>query len=179
MSDCEHIPIPPAGDAARRLYDELHALAASFMRHERPDHTLQPTALIHEALLRIGDQAHPDRRLLPQAARAMRRVLVDCARRRNALKRNHGEKALPLSTTVALLSDGSASVVDLLALDEALERLERHDHRHARIVELRYFAGLTVQETADALGVSVSLVEKEWRVAKAWLRAELSPTTAR
>ena len=168
-------------DAAASLfaivYDELRRLAASALRRERPDHTLQPTALVHEAYLRLADE--PDARwenrahFLAVAAQAMRRILVDHARGRNAQKRGSGEVLRPLDgIDVEAFSAGPA--IDLLALDEALARLALLDARQARVVELRFFGGLTVEETAAVTGLSDRTVKREWQMARAWLRREMA-----
>ena len=155
------------------VYPELRRMARDFLRHERPDHTLQPTALTHEAFLRLIDQ----RRVRWQgrahffaiAARMMRRILVDYARRRLTQKR--------LATQVSLdpVAPTLAGGVDLVDLHEALLRLEEMDPRQGRIVELRYFGGLTVEETGEVLSLSPATVKREWSVAKRWLRHELNP----
>lgn len=157
------------------VYDELRRLAASYLRRERRDHTLQPTALVHEAFLRLvgaEDQRWESRaHFLAVAARAMRRILIDHARGRHAQKR--GGKAAKVS-----LADLDQPAVDrddyLIALDEALERLGRLDERQARVVELRFFGGLTIEEAAAVLGVSHATVERDWNVAKAWLHREVT-----
>lgn len=161
-------------DLVPELYDDLHALAESFMRAERASHTLQPTALVHEAYLRLrrvqGLKTESRARLLGLAARIMRRILVDHARDRRAAKRG----ATPVQVT---LTEGAAAIepsFDLLALDEALEHLEAVDPRQVRIVELRYLAGLSVEETADLLAISTPTVKRETAVAKAWLYRELT-----
>lgn len=164
-------------DAAERLmplvYDELRRLASSFMRRERSDHTLQPTALVHEAYMRLVDQRSVEWRdrshFLAIAAQAMRRILVDHARRRGAEKRGGGNR-VTLQESMAV-SEGQE--VDVLALEEALHELETLDERQVRVVELRFFGGLTVEETAEALGVSAPTVVRDWRHAKAWLRRRL------
>ena len=156
------------------VYEELKRLAAGYMRREPRDHTLQPTAVVHEAFLKLVEQkdvswqnrAH----FLGVAAQAMRRILVDHARRRRADKRGGGEK--PLSIEVE--TPQGTPAVDLLALDLALSNLAAIDAEKARVVELRYFAGLTVDETAAVLGSSPSTVAREWRAAKSWLYRELS-----
>jgi RNA polymerase sigma factor (TIGR02999 family) len=168
-------------DAAASLfalvYDELRRLAASALRRERPDHTLQPTALVHEAYLRLADE--PDARwesrahFLAVAAQAMRRILVDHARGRNALKRGQGEPHQPLDG-VEVEAVGSLTTIDLLALDDALGRLASLDPRQARVVELRFFGGLTIEETAAVTGLSERTVKREWQMARAWLRREMA-----
>ena len=155
------------------LYSELHAIAARHMRGERPGHTLQPTALVHEAFLRLvggtpatfDDRAH----FLRAASQAMRRVLVDHARARNAAKRG-GALRVTLDEGVAGADDGA---VDLLVLDDALSRLAAAEPRWAQVVELRYFAGLEVPEVAEALGISTATVKRDWRFARAWLARAL------
>ena len=157
------------------IYDELRRRAAKLMRHERPGHTLQPSALVHEALLRLleGDALAdiPDRGyLLAAAAVAMRRVLVDHARRRNAARREGGRARLPLDSALAYFQERG---LDVLALHEALDRLAGEHPRPAQVVDLRFFAGLSVPEVAEVLGVSVTTVEGDWRFARAWLRGQL------
>lgn len=155
------------------VYGELRRLAASYLRRERPDHTLQPTALVNEAYLRLVDQrsvswanrAH----FFGIAAQLMRRILVDHARRRQAAKR---AAAYRVTATPAVSPSGDRAP-ELLALDGALSDLEKLDARQARIVELRFFAGLTVEETAEVTGVSPATVKREWRTARAWLRREI------
>lgn len=155
------------------VYDELRRLAERHMRAERPDHTLQATALVHEAYVRLigieadwQDRAH----FLSLAARLMRRVLVDHAKAAHRQKRGGGAKKLSLDD-VALVSPQPSS--DLLDLDDALNRLAEIDERKARAVELHYFAGLTYDETAEVLGVSPATVDRDLRMARAWLYAEV------
>lgn len=157
------------------LYDELRVLAVAQLRREHPDHTLQPTALVHEAYLRlVGQDAAFDGRahFMSVAALAMRRILTDHARRRAAAKRAGGVQVT--------LDDGHAAAPDrddeLLAVDEALERLAALSARQARLVELRYFVGLSIEETASALGISVATAKRDWVVAKSWLQRELGPS---
>jgi RNA polymerase sigma factor (TIGR02999 family) len=154
------------------VYGELKRLASSYLRSERPDHTLQPTALVHEAYLRLEGQrsvvwsnrAH----FFGIAARIMRRILVDHARRRRAAKRDAA------ALRVTLVDDAAGDhAPELIALDSALTSLERLDPQQARVVELRYFGGLTVEETAEAAGISTATVKREWRTARAWLRREI------
>lgn len=157
-------------------YERLRALARYFLGRERRDHTLQPTALAHEAFLRLpagadeSDPAHP--RFLRAAAAAMRRVLVDHARTRRAAKRGGAGRREPLDDAL-LLYETNAS--DLVAVDEALARLERFDPELAALVDLRFFGGLTEEEAAAALGVSPRTARRAWRAAKLWLSRELSP----
>jgi RNA polymerase sigma factor (TIGR02999 family) len=154
------------------IYGELKRLAASYLRSERTDHTLQPTALVHEAYLRLQGQRSVEwanrSHFFGIAARIMRRILVDHARRRRAAKRD----AAGLRLTLA---DDSANdrAPELIALDSALTNLEKLDPQQARVVELRYFGGLTVEETAEAAGISTATVKREWRTARAWLRREI------
>jgi RNA polymerase sigma factor (TIGR02999 family) len=157
------------------VYRELRQLAAQRLRRERPDHTLQPTALVHEAYIRLVDQrrvrwknrAH----FYGAAAHIMRRILVDGARARKTDKRGGGWERVPL---VGDGTPGGSRDVDVLALDDALERLAALDPQQERIVELRYFGGLTLDETAEVIGISTATVKREWAIAKAWLRAQLS-----
>jgi RNA polymerase sigma-70 factor, ECF subfamily len=160
------------------VYDELRDLAAHYIRRERPDHTLQPTALVHEAYMRLAghvgqhgadwrDRAH----FFGVAARVMRQVLVDHARAHQAAKRGAGHARVTLSEGVRVVEE---ETVDLLALDVALNRLSTLDADQARLVELRFFAGLTVEETAEVVGRSATSVKREWRAARAWLHRELS-----
>jgi RNA polymerase sigma factor (TIGR02999 family) len=157
------------------VYDELRRLAASYLRRERADHTLQPTALVHEAYLKLVDQ-RLDRwqnrsHFFGIAAQAMRRILVDHARAHDAAKRGAGVERVTLDEHALL---GESSSVDLIALDEALTRLATLDPRQARIVELRFFAGLEVDETARVLDVSPATVKRDWAMARAWLHRELA-----
>lgn len=166
-------------DAENRLiplvYAELRRLAAHYLRGEHPDHTLQPTALVHEAYLRLTDMQQIDWRgrshFFAIAAIAMRRILVDHARAKRAEKREALREAISLDDVLVVSPSRSP---DLLALDEALDRLAKVDARRSQIVELRYFAGMTEGETAEFLGVSARTVKRDWRVAKAWLYNELS-----
>ncbi len=156
------------------VYAELRRQADRYLRGQRPGHTLQATALVHEAFLRLVDQTHvsfKDRaHFFAVASRAMRQILVDHARRRHAGKRGG-------DATRLVLEDGTASVeprgVDLMALDGALTRLEELDPAQARLVELRFFGGLTIEETAVVLGCSPATVKRSWSSARAWLFAEL------
>lgn len=166
-------------DALERLlplvYDELHGLAARYLRGERPDHTLQTTALLHEAYLRLcgADVAWEGRvHFLAVAAQTMRRILVDHARARSRTKRGGGDGPITLDEALAA---GPERPDELLALDEALLRLSALDERKARTVELHYFGGLTYDETAAVLGISPATVDRELRMARAWLYRELRP----
>ncbi len=156
------------------LYDELHALAVRQMRGERRDHTLQPTALVHEAYLRLlGDRevCFRDRtHFFGAAAEVMRRVIVDHARKHLAEKRGGGCRKVPLDGQLVWREDRPE---DMLVVDEALTRLAGIDPEKSRIVELRFFAGLNVDETAAVLGVSPRTVKRKWRFARAWLYREI------
>lgn len=156
------------------VYEELRALAAHFLRQERADHTLQPTALVHEAYLKLIDQTRVnwnDRtHFFAVAAQAIRRILVDHARRKKADKRGSGWGRVELSEAADAANEMQ---VDVLALDEALTRLETLNERQARVVQMRYFAGLKEAEVAELLGVNRSTVADDWAIAKAWLAAEL------
>lgn len=164
-----------ADQAVDLLYHDLHRVAAGCFRHERPGHTLQATALVHEAWLRLGDASGIEWRdrnhFLSVAARVMRRVLVDRARQRQAAKRDGG-RPVPLPETLA--SPGATPDSDVLAVDEALGRLEQFDPEGARLVELRFFAGTTLEEAADVLDVSRRTAVRIWRRARAWLYRELA-----
>ena len=166
-----------AEDFAPLVYNELRRIAGAYMRHESPGRTLQPTALVNEAYLRLAGEKAPwnDRRhFVGIAARAMRQILVERARARGAQKRWGALDRVSLHESLA----GAVPQEELMpALDEALERLEAIDPEQARIVELRFFAGLTVEETADALGMSPATVKRRWSLARAWLFRELSDHT--
>jgi RNA polymerase sigma-70 factor, ECF subfamily len=155
------------------VYGDLHRLARHYLKSERPDHTLQTTELVHEAYLRLiqQDGFHCENRahLLAVSAQLMRQILVECARRRRAAKRDGGYR-VTLNGAEPLLKE---SAVDLMALDDALQDLARLDSRQSRVVELRYFGGLTVEETAEALKISPATVRREWTTAKLWLRHEM------
>ena len=156
------------------VYAELRRVAARQLRHERPHHTLQPTALVHEAYVRLVDQRRADwqnrAHFFGVAARVMRRILVDHARRHGASKRGDGVSCVSIDEArdVAASSD-----VPILALDQALDRLQKVDAALARVVELRAFGGLTIEEAAQVLSVSPSTAKRDWRTAKAWLNREL------
>ncbi len=157
------------------IYDELRQLAGRYLRRERSDHTLQPTALVHEAYLKLVDQtqvrwqnrAH----FIGVAAQVMRRILVDHARRHTAEKRGGAAEVLPLEEEILVVSNSQTSEkgLELLALDEALENLAKLDPQKAKIVELRYFGGLSVEETAEVMNCSAVTIKRQWRMAKAWL----------
>jgi RNA polymerase sigma factor (TIGR02999 family) len=156
------------------VYEELHTLADRYIRRQKPGHTLQPTALVHEAYLRLGvdDEAEWENRahFFRIAAKVMRNVLVDHARRRQSLKRGGGLKRVPLVSTVEITSDPTHSLIDL---DAALERLAGMDPQTAQVVELRFFGGLNVEETGRVLGISPRTVNREWTLARAWLKKEI------
>ena len=157
------------------VYDELRRIAGRYMSHQPPGHTLQTTALIHEAFLKLVGQ--PEKRwqnrahFLGVAAQAMRHILVDYARSRNRAKRGGGVQLVSLDET-AVISDESS--FELVALDDALRRLADVDPRKSRVVEMRYFGGLSVDETSEVLKVSPDTVMRDWRLARTWLRRELS-----
>jgi len=156
------------------IYAELRRIARHHFRHERLNHTLQPTALVHEAYLRLMGSRLPTLKNRAHfyriASKAMRRILVEHARSRNAAKRGGRQEHVELDEAIDL---SSQRVPAFIALDEALTRLEQFDPRQAQIVELRFFGGMSVQETAKALGVGITTVKDEWRLAKAWLRYEM------
>jgi len=157
------------------VYDELRRLAAHYLRDERAAMTLQPTALVHEAYMRLVAQNMPDwecrSHFFGVAAHLMRQILVDHARRHRSQKRGSGAAAVPLEDVVAFAPSRSDEVV---ALDEALTALAAVDERKCRVIELRFFGGLSVEETARALSVSAATVGREQRLAEAWLHRELS-----
>jgi RNA polymerase sigma factor (TIGR02999 family) len=164
---------PTASQAAVEVYDELRRLARAFMRRERPGQTLQATALVHEAYLRLAGAGTPwtDRKhFLGIAARSMRQILVDRARARGAEKRWAGMDRVSLTESLVGAANEDAM---LPALDEALTRLEALDPEQARIVELRYFVGLGIEETAEALDISPATLKRRWALARAWLFKEL------
>lgn len=160
------------------VYDELRSLAARHLSRERPGHTLQTTALVNEAYLRLAGQQHPDWKnrayFFGAVATIMRRILVDHARRRKRDKRGAGVSVIPLDLAPEPSAPGPD--IDVEALDQALDRLEAIDARQARIVELRYFSGMTVEEIAEAMAISTGTVKRDWTVARAWLFAELGPS---
>lgn len=192
MTESDRTPSPDPGRVTRLLrswsdgdrqaleelsglvYADLHRLAESYLRRERPGHTLQPTALIHESFLRLLSGAPKDwegkAHFYGIAARVMRQVLVEHARRHRAGKRGGSAVRVSLDEGIAA---APGRVVDFEDLDEALEDLGRLDERQARIVELRYFAGLGIEETAASLGLSPATVKREWATARAWLHRRL------
>jgi RNA polymerase sigma factor (TIGR02999 family) len=156
------------------IYDELRKLAANYLRRERPDHTLQPTALVHEAYLRLVDQTRVNwqnrAHFFGVAAQIMRRMLVDHARRHNAEKRGQNFQKISLDENIDRATERSAQ---LIALDDALKALADLDEQKARVVELRYFGGLSIEETARVMGVTPTTIKRHWRFAKAWLHGEM------
>jgi RNA polymerase sigma factor (TIGR02999 family) len=158
------------------VYGELRRIAAAYMRSERATHTLQPTALIHEAWMRLADQTRVNWRdrahFFGVSASMMRRVLVDHARERLAHKRGDGQAVLSIEWIE--IADSPRKLEEMLSIHEALARLEMFDAQQARIVEMHYFAGMSVEETAAALGISARTVDRDWSMARAWLRRELS-----
>lgn len=163
-----------ADELFRLVYDELRRIAAAQLRKERPGHTLTPTALVHEAYMKLVDQTRVDWKnrahFFAISARAMRRILIDYARKRRAAKRGGGE---PLVTLGTVPDERTTRLDELLALDEALDRLHDLDERRAKVVELRFFAGLRHREVGEALGVSEPTVRRDWRLARAWLSTQL------
>ena len=157
------------------VYDHLHRIAQSALRHERTGHTLGTTGLVHEAYLRLVDQTRVEWRnrshFYAVAAQAMRRIMVDYARRHRRLKRGGGQRPLTLDESTISLDDRSEN---LIALDEALTRLAALNPRLSRVVECRFFAGLTEEEIAEATGVTVRTVKRDWAKARGWLYQELS-----
>ena len=166
-------PVIP-DDAVASIYGELRRLAAFYMRRERSGHTLQPTALVNEAFLRLIQQRdvqwNNKNQFLGVAAPIMRRILVDHSRRRHAAKRGGSVDAIPFEQAVLPVIQRAS---DVMALDEALDALATCDPQQARIVELRFFSGLSIEETADVVGVSPSTIKREWNFAKAWLAREM------
>jgi RNA polymerase sigma factor (TIGR02999 family) len=159
-----------------QVYDELRRQASWYLRKERSGHTLQTTALIHEAYIKLVGHEHVQwqnrSHFFAIASQAMRRILVDHARTRHRHKRGGAAEDLPLDET--LMIGTAQKSVDLIALDEALQRLEKLDPRQAKVVELRYFSGLTNDETAEILDVSNATVRNDWNMAKAWLRVQIT-----
>ena len=158
------------------VYNELHQQAHRHLQHERPNHTLQTTALVNETFLKLAEQravrwenrAH----FFWLASEIMRRVLVDYAKNRKRLKRGGNADRVPLDSALQIAIDETE--IDLLALDEVLTKLADIDEQQARIVSLRYFSGLSIEETAEVLEISPAMVKRDWRMAKAWLRHQLS-----
>lgn len=175
------VTMSQAGDAGagqrlmEAVYEELRRLAGAYLAHQNAGHTLQPTALVHEAFIKLIDHDHAKwngrAHFFAVAAKAMRHILVDHARARKADKR--GGDWARVTLDAAVMHVGGDRGVDTLVVNEALEELSRLDERQARIIELRFFGGLAVEEVAELLGVSKSTVEAEWRMARAWLSKRL------
>jgi RNA polymerase sigma factor (TIGR02999 family) len=165
-----------AGELLESAYQQLRGLAAFRLRAEPADVAIQPTELVHEAYMRMVRQDEVDyagrTHFVALASEAMRRILVDDARKRKAIKRGGGRARVTVHESA--LADPNDGGVDVLALDEALSRLARLDERQARVVELRFFGGLSIEDVSLVLGVARSTVTEDWRMARAWLRAELS-----
>lgn len=159
------------------VYDELRRLAHRYLQKERPDHTLQSTALVHEAYVRLvkqeGGKFQNRAHFFAICAQLMRQILIEYARSQRAAKRDRGQK-VTLNDEVALVKKSRS--VDLVALDEALEGLAKLDAQQSRIVELRFFGGLSIEETSQVLGISPATVKRDWSTAKAWLHHEMSGT---
>jgi RNA polymerase sigma-70 factor, ECF subfamily len=166
-----------AGSLVPLVLDELRRLAQHYLNRERPGHTLQPTALVNEAYLRlVTDQARDWKsraHFIGVTASLMRRILIDHARRRQAAKRGAGAPRQEFVESPGRLSSKQAG--ELILLDEALERLERMNPRQCQVVEMRYFGGLSIEETAEALGVATITVKRDWVTARAWLKAQVRP----
>lgn len=181
------------GELMPLVYDELRQLAQRHLRRERAEHTLQRTALVNEAFLRLVKQQDVEwqsrSHFLALASQLMRRILVDHARGQHASKRGSGIKAISMDSTVAVFADNADTggprigdalavavepAVDLTAIDAALTRLEAFDPRQSKLVELRFFGGLTIEEIAAVLDISAATVKREWTLARAWLRSELA-----
>ena len=181
LNRAEGVNRASAEDLFPLVYDELRRLAKGYMSRETPGHTLQPTALVHEAYLKLVDQTRADWKgkthFFAVGARVMRRLLVDHARERRALKRGGGWRNVTLSGALEPLGEKPLDPEQLLDLNAALDHLAEIDQREARIVTLRFFGGLTVEQVAEVLGVSKRTVENDWRHAQAWLRLRLSETT--
>ena len=177
------------GDAAASnelmslIHDQLHRIAQKHLNQERPDHTLQPTALVNEAYLRMFGDVHPpfaDRtHFIAFASRAMRRILVDYARARGAMRRGGNDLRVGWDTAIEMEVAGSHHIVELMDLDRAIEGLFREHPALAEVIEMRYFGGLTAEEIAIAVSRTVHVVRHEIRFAQAWLRRELAPGAGR
>jgi RNA polymerase sigma factor (TIGR02999 family) len=167
----------PEDELMPRVYLELHRIAGARLRNERAAHTLQATALVHEAYVKLcgaGDIVWQNRiHFYRVAARLMRHILVDYARKRNSEKNNFGAPAIRLEGAIAISEDGSAVALDI---DEMLDRLALVSPRQAQIVEMRFFAGLTEEEIASALGLSIRTIRRDWLMARAWLHGQLKRT---
>jgi RNA polymerase sigma factor (TIGR02999 family) len=156
------------------VYDELRKLAAQKLAQEKPGQTIQATALVHDAYVRLVDVAQPPRwdsrgHFFAAAAEAMRRILIDQARRKHSAKRGGGRQRVELDAAALIFTNEDAATDDLLALDEAITQFEAHDPVKARLVKLRYFAGLSLSEAAEALGISLATAKRHWVYARSWL----------
>lgn len=162
------------------LYPELRRLARGYLRNERPGHTLQPTALVHEAYARLVKQDQPDYRsrahFMGVAAQVMRQILIDHARTRDAGKRGGGAAKVPFDQALGIPAERPSA---MLAIDDALAELSRKDPVKARLVEMRFFGGMTAEDSAEALGLPVAEVRRHLRVGQAWLQRELDPVAGR
>jgi RNA polymerase sigma factor (TIGR02999 family) len=167
--------VPHAADALmQEVYEELRRLARAKLARESSEHTLQSTALVHEAWMRLGDASFENRaHFFSAAAEAMRRILIDRARRRLAAKHNHGAGHVPVDD-LDIEAPGFVEEEEVLAVHEALDALSRHDARLTELVKLRYFVGLTIDDTADVLGTSPASVKRDWTYARAWLFRNMS-----
>jgi RNA polymerase sigma factor (TIGR02999 family) len=179
LADWSHGDLSARDQLLPVVYGELRRLAASYLRRERPDHTLQPTALVHELYLRLVEERSVDwqgrSHFFSVAATLMRRILVDHARAHLAEKRGAGTPLVRLTDTILMSQERPD---ELLALDEGLVRLATLDPQQCRVVELRAFTGLSVQETSQAMGISPATVKRDWAMAKAWLSREIQKTVA-
>jgi RNA polymerase sigma factor (TIGR02999 family) len=168
----------PVAELMPLVYDELRRLAASYLRRERPGQTLQATALVNEAFVRLSQERGKEfanrTHFLAIAALSMRQILVQRARAKHAEKRGGGAERITLNESIAGAPPAPGEDIDVLALDEALTRLAAMDPQQAKLVELRYFGGLTIEETAEALEISPATVKRQWALARAWLRRELA-----
>jgi RNA polymerase sigma factor (TIGR02999 family) len=170
---------PQAADKLLPLvYEELRKLASAKMARESGDQTLQPTALVHEAWLRLGGDQQPDwqnrAHFFASAAEAMRRILIERARRRRAQRHGGGLQRVDVNDSALGIAAPAAADDELLAVHETLERLSQHDARKAELVKLRYFAGLTIEQAAEVLGISVPTAKRDWTYARAWLFKEIN-----
>ena len=183
LGDAESVERVSAEDLFPLVYDELRGLARGYMSRETPGHTLQPTALVHEAYLKLVDQTRADWKgrthFFAVGAQVMRRLLVDHARARGAQKRGAGWRNVTLEEVFSPFEKADLDPEQLLGLNAALERLAELDEREAKVVTLRFFGGLTVEQVAEVLGVSRRTVENDWRHARAWLQLELSRGASR
>ena len=174
LSELSHGDPQAASKLIPVVYDELRHLAAGYMRRERPDHTLQPTALVHEAYVKLLAQRSVDwqgrAHFFGVAAQLMRRILIDHARGHLRQKRGGEQRKVSLDEALVFSEQQSA---EILAVDESLKRLEKVDPRQARVVELRFFGGLNIEETAEVLKISAKTVKRDWSVARAWLYADI------